>query len=92
MVQHPEFKEADPLEKALVKRNCKEIFPITESLKANIKKRYDAQYRIHLEEEVRFRADKNGQLINSYITESASRGRGAPASKRIETSRATRGN
>ncbi|KAI1293698.1 STAM-binding protein [Halotydeus destructor] len=49
--QHPEYKSADPAEKRIIKDQCKEIFPILEKLKANLKRRYAAQYRFHLEEE-----------------------------------------
>ena len=49
---HPEYKTADVAEKQLARKQCKEIFPVIEELKLNLKKRYAAQYRIHLEEQV----------------------------------------
>lgn len=52
MVFHPGYKEYDAAEKEQVKRECKKLFPITEELKAHIRKKYEHEFKIFMEEEV----------------------------------------
>jgi STAM-binding protein len=48
VTSHPEYKTADQAEKIFARNKCKEIIPITETIKAKLKKRFEDQYRCHL--------------------------------------------
>lgn len=52
MILHPEYKEYDAKEKELAKRECKKLFPVTEELKAHIRKKYEHEYERFIEQEV----------------------------------------
>lgn len=52
MLLHPGYKEYDAVEKEQVKGECKKLFPLTEELKAHIRKKYEHEYKKYLESEV----------------------------------------
>jgi len=54
ITHHPKFKEADPVEKKLVRNKCNEIFPIAEKLKSILKEKYEQEYVKIAEEKVIF--------------------------------------
>lgn len=58
MPEHPEYRDADPVEKALVRTECKRILPITEELKARIRLRYQQEYQEFLDEQMRINEEK----------------------------------
>lgn len=50
--QHPEYKTSDPNEKALTKTNCKQLFPIAEQLKSQLKEKYQKEYDLYVDQKV----------------------------------------
>ena len=63
MVLHPGYKEYDATEKEQVKRECKKLFPVTEELKAHIRKKFEHDYKRFLESEV-----SNNSLFFDLLT------------------------
>ena len=51
--EHPQYKEADPVQKSMVRESCKEIFPVLEDLKSKLRAKYEEEYNVILEKRVR---------------------------------------
>lgn len=46
IVEHPEYKTADPSEKAFFKSRCKEVIPRLEKIKTSLLKTYQKDYEV----------------------------------------------
>jgi len=47
MQDHPEYKTADAGEKDFFKKQCKQVIPRLEAIKANLLKRYQIEYEVN---------------------------------------------
>ena len=50
--KHPEYRTANPDDKARVKTNCTKLIPLAEEIKSRIKARYEREYEVYLAEKV----------------------------------------